>query len=129
MVKKFKNGKEQTNERLEYEVFNFVTNVRRIEDKKSKKNVLKYRVHDANQMLRDNQRKSLTESRFRTDAELAMEGSSYDMGSCMAECYDNLYSFEALERRIKALIMASSHAPVALFNNPYPELTGLAKTF
>ena len=29
-VKKLKNGKEQTNERLENEVFNFVTNVRRI---------------------------------------------------------------------------------------------------
>ena len=47
----------------------------------------------------------------------------------MAECYENLNSFEALERRIKALIMASSHAPVASINNPHPELTGLAKTF
>ena len=78
-----------------------------------------YRVHDVNQMLQENQRKSLTKSRFRTDAELAIEGSSYDMGSCMAECYENPNSFEALERRIKALILASSHAPAASINNPH----------
>ena len=112
-MKKFKNGKEKTSERLGKEVFNFVTNGRRIEDKKSKKNVLKYRVHDANQMLRDNQNKILTKSRFRSDAELAMEGSSYDMGSCITECYEYLDSFEKLESRIKALNMASSHAPAA----------------